>query len=194
MKGRNFTVHELTANIDIAPTLLEIAGATPPGCMDGRSLLPLVAAGEGQGQGVPGAAVSDGPVAPPWREMFLVEYVATGTRTNRHANIWYPTGDVQGGLGTGPDGPQMFRFPNGSYNCRMGASVRDKGTCWYTGHQPYDSFRGLRVRSPKDNLVRVLRWQLPCDRSSYLAPAVQLSPTMSSVAEPELFFCPQWPW
>lgn len=36
-------VHELVANIDLAPTITQIAAAVPPLQMDGRSLLPLLA-------------------------------------------------------------------------------------------------------------------------------------------------------
>ena len=48
---------QMVANIDIAPTLLEVAGVTPPSPMDGRSLLAL-------------ARVQQ----PPWREALLYEY------------------------------------------------------------------------------------------------------------------------
>ena len=39
---RGRTIEQLTANIDIAPTLLERAGLTPPKVMQGRSLMPLL--------------------------------------------------------------------------------------------------------------------------------------------------------
>jgi N-acetylglucosamine-6-sulfatase len=50
------TVDDVVANIDIAPTVLEAAGLTPPP-MDGRSFLPLV-----RGERIP------------WREALLYEY------------------------------------------------------------------------------------------------------------------------
>lgn len=53
---RGATVGEVVANIDIAPTVLEAAGLTPPP-MDGRSFLPLVL-----GKRVP------------WRDALLYEY------------------------------------------------------------------------------------------------------------------------
>jgi len=49
---------EMVLSIDLAPTLLELAGFEPPHTMDGRSLVPLLKA------------------APPddWRTSFLIEY------------------------------------------------------------------------------------------------------------------------
>jgi N-acetylglucosamine-6-sulfatase len=48
---------ELALNIDLAPTLLQLAGVTVPGTMQGRSLVPLL-----QGK------------RPEWRNSFLIEY------------------------------------------------------------------------------------------------------------------------
>jgi N-acetylglucosamine-6-sulfatase len=49
--------HELALNIDLAPTLLSLAGVAVPGHMQGRSLVPLL---EGK--------------KPAWRNSFLIEY------------------------------------------------------------------------------------------------------------------------
>ena len=49
--------NELALNIDLAPTLLEMAGAQVPATMQGRSLVPLL-----------------GGKRPAWRSSFLVEY------------------------------------------------------------------------------------------------------------------------
>ena len=56
--GGGRSVSEVVANLDIAPTMLEIAGLEPPAWMEGRSLLPLLA-------GRPDAA---------WRRELLYEY------------------------------------------------------------------------------------------------------------------------
>ncbi len=75
-------VPQLVQNIDIAPTVLEAAGAQPPEQMDGRSLLPLLA-----GQRVP------------WRDTIFYEYyweanypqtpTTYGVRTDRWKFIHY---------------------------------------------------------------------------------------------------------
>ena len=49
--------NELVLNIDLAPTLMELAGVTAPNTMQGRSLVPLL---EGK--------------RPVWRDSFLIEY------------------------------------------------------------------------------------------------------------------------
>jgi N-acetylglucosamine-6-sulfatase len=51
------TIGQLAVNLDIAPTLLDLAGAPVPATMHGRSLVPLL-----KGENVP------------WRDAFLIEY------------------------------------------------------------------------------------------------------------------------
>ena len=70
-------VEKMVQNIDIAPTVLELAGATPPEYMDGESIVPLL-----QGEEVP------------WREEVYYEYywersfpqtpTVHGVRTDRY--------------------------------------------------------------------------------------------------------------
>jgi N-acetylglucosamine-6-sulfatase len=78
------TPGELALSIDLAPTLLEVAGAAPGAGIQGRSLVPVLA---GRAQG--------------WRTSFLVEYFSdtvfprirtmgyTAVRTTRHKYIRY---------------------------------------------------------------------------------------------------------
>jgi N-acetylglucosamine-6-sulfatase len=75
-------VRELVQNTDVAPTLLEAAGVTPPESMDGRSFLPLL-----RGEAVP------------WRDAVYYEYywernfpqtpTVHGVRTDRAKYIHY---------------------------------------------------------------------------------------------------------
>ena len=51
------TPRQIALTIDLAPTLLELAGTPPPAGVQGRSLLPLL-----KGQ------------SPPWRDSFLIEH------------------------------------------------------------------------------------------------------------------------
>lgn len=81
--GGGRRMSEMALNIDIAPTLLEAAGATIPGTVHGRSLLPLLAGRP------PGG----------WRQDFLYEYFwerdlpqtpsIMGLRTNRFSYAQY---------------------------------------------------------------------------------------------------------
>jgi arylsulfatase A-like enzyme len=77
----------LVLNIDLAPTLAELAGVTPWPAADGRSFAPLL-----RGQSVA------------WRDSFLVEFLGrdqrfrggppafTGVRTERHLYVEYRNG------------------------------------------------------------------------------------------------------
>ena len=78
---------ELVVNVDLAPTLLDLAGITPPSTMQGRSLMPLLK----------GASR----IQPAWRDSFLIEYYSDkvfprvnrmgykAVRTNRWKYIHY---------------------------------------------------------------------------------------------------------
>jgi N-acetylglucosamine-6-sulfatase len=62
-------VDSLTVNIDFAPTFAELAGATTPGFVDGRSLVPLL----------------DGTLPTTWRNSFLLGHSRSTPR--RHSVI-----------------------------------------------------------------------------------------------------------
>jgi N-acetylglucosamine-6-sulfatase len=61
---RGASFDELVGNIDLAPTLLDLAGAAVPGWMDGRSLKPFV----------------DGSAPNSWRTSLLIEGAKSGSR------------------------------------------------------------------------------------------------------------------
>lgn len=56
-------IDEMSLSIDLAPTLLELAGAKPLAAMDGVSLLPLL-----------NGKILNGKASKSWRDSFLVEY------------------------------------------------------------------------------------------------------------------------
>ncbi|MGI9601975.1 MAG: sulfatase family protein [Acidimicrobiales bacterium] len=91
------TLDHLVANIDLAPTILELAGATPnqgSPAVDGESLLPVLTEGLSTAQ---------------WRQAVLIELLVVGTSTNQphvvpryagvrtadHVLIEYDTGEIE---------------------------------------------------------------------------------------------------
>jgi N-acetylglucosamine-6-sulfatase len=83
------SVGRLTANIDIAPTLADLAHTTTPSFVDGRSLVPLL---DGSGASA----------VPPWREALLFEQrdmgdsgspPFTGVLTSEYSYTVYETGE-----------------------------------------------------------------------------------------------------
>ena len=69
-------ISELVLSIDVAPTVLQLAGVPTPSSMDGRSWVPLLQlagqAGQGQGRAMgPAVGTAD---AVPWRTDALIEY------------------------------------------------------------------------------------------------------------------------
>ena len=82
-QNRGEVISEMVLNIDVAPTILELAGVKVPPSMQGRSLLPLL----------------DGE-STHWRTSFLYEYfkenwlpgipTMTGVRTTRWKYIRFP--------------------------------------------------------------------------------------------------------
>lgn len=89
---RGSTSNYLTANVDYAPTFAEIAGASIPSFVDGRSLLPLL-----QGQSPAG-----------WRQVLLLEHKPDGNdeRLAAKAGIQEPDDPFQ----TAGDGPNITAF------------------------------------------------------------------------------------
>ena len=76
-------INEMVLNIDIAPTLLELAGAPVPATMQGRSIMPLLHGTQNPKQ--------------PWRNSFLVEYF-TDKVFPRVLNMGYQAVRTDGGI------------------------------------------------------------------------------------------------
>lgn len=83
------TITQLTGNIDLAPTFADLAGAKPPGFVDGRSLIPLM----------------KGQLVFRWRNAYLLErgasagedafgYTVTVSKTNPPVGDWEPPDSI----------------------------------------------------------------------------------------------------
>jgi len=66
---------QMVSNIDIGPTLCELAGITPPPLMDGRSIVPLVT----------GKAET---LERPWRTHFMTEFAEGGFQQWGTNGMW----------------------------------------------------------------------------------------------------------
>jgi len=66
---------EMILNIDVAPTLLDLAGVDIPDIMDGKSLLPLISS-------VPPRPSLPAPRSSPWRTHFFFEHYHSGAARN----------------------------------------------------------------------------------------------------------------
>eukprot|EP00937_MAST-01D_sp_MAST-1D-sp2_P007682 g7682.t1 len=73
-------LHALTSNIDIGPTMLDIAGLPPSPAHDGKSLLPMLRTRQGSAARL--ALERD------WRSSLIIEYLSVGTYFNDHAKQW----------------------------------------------------------------------------------------------------------
>ena len=71
-------IDEMISNIDIGPTLCELAGLSPPTLMDGRSLVPLLT---GAREKLPR----------PWRTHFMTEFAEGGTQEWGTNRMWNTT-------------------------------------------------------------------------------------------------------
>ena len=67
---------QLISNVDLAPTLCDLAGVAPPTLMDGRSLAPLLVAGRAA------------ELTRPWRTHFMIEFAEGYTQRWPNAAIW----------------------------------------------------------------------------------------------------------
>jgi N-acetylglucosamine-6-sulfatase len=81
------TVPELVGNVDVAPTIAALAGVSPPGPVDGRSLAPIVRGDASTIERRTGMFLdwAGGDVVPPW----------SGIRTQRDVFVRYADGDEE---------------------------------------------------------------------------------------------------
>ncbi|KAJ9444272.1 Extracellular sulfatase SULF-1-like protein [Diplonema papillatum] len=123
-------VEEMCGNVDLMPTLLDMAGIPAPPMVDGKSFKNLLIANEGRAEAAEG-----------WRKKFLNVYEATGSYFNDHSPCWAPPGYEE------KCGGPMPRSPDGSNttaDCKESSGVGD-GNCYWVDSLESNSWRALRV-------------------------------------------------
>ena len=140
----------LTANIDIAPTLIEIAGLPPNPEHDGRSLLSMLTASPSEQSALESS----------WRTSQLIEYLSVGTYYNDHANLWLSGPAATPGTpilyGAGP-WTKDASFNKSDCSASEGKTVGEvgKGSCWFVDSTASNNWIALRVRNATHNFVYV---------------------------------------
>jgi len=132
---------QLTANVDVTPTILDLAGVKPPKFMDGRSMLPWLVSKDSMVESRREATAA-------WRNMLLHEYKSVGTYYNDHSGIWND--------GTAKDkcGGALPRGPNSPKSCKEDDGV-GTGKCWFVDSTHSNSWRALRVLQKNADLIYV---------------------------------------
>ena len=119
-------IPQLIANIDIAPTLCDLAGLPVPPLMDGRSFAPLLRGGPG--------IVHDNVLSKPWRTHFLVEFYDGSVREWGSVSCWDTDPDCATDLEVpGPWGPNCTRVPHtcqgvGGHGLGAGCPCKEGGS------------------------------------------------------------------
>lgn len=138
---RGSTSTYLTANVDYAPTFAEIAGASIPSFVDGRSLLPLL-----QGQSPAG-----------WRQVLLLEHKPDGNdeRLAAKAGIQEPDDPFQ----TAGDGPNITAFTGLRTADGLTYVEYDNGDFeLYDNATDPDQLRNGYATAPADTKARLAGW------------------------------------
>lgn len=138
---------ELSLNIDVAPTLLQLAGVRPPGKMDGRSLVPLLCRrGGGDGRSCSSGG-GDGGVR--WRTAMLSEFAEGGTQRWGTNGLWLDSYSAAENVACG-----VFC----GAKCRAHCPARPAaGGPPYVYDSPQNQWRMLRVINATDDFA-FIQW------------------------------------
>jgi N-acetylglucosamine-6-sulfatase len=135
---------QVSGNVDISPTILSLAGVTPPAFMDGKSLLPFLLPNLD-----PAHTASE---AENWRDSYLVEYLSVGTYYNDHSGVYNSDTTPGNAKNCGSNQP---RGPNGTFpKCVESEGVGD-GNCYFVDSTHSNSWRLLRVINATHDLAYV---------------------------------------
>ena len=124
------TLPDLVGNVDLLPTVLDLAGLAIPKDVDGSSFAPRLLGGDG----------------PAGRGAFIVEYMSVGTYYFDHTSIW--SSDARcGPIPRGPDGANTTE-------CIESEGVGD-GNCYIVDSTHSNSWRMLRILTEDEDLAYV---------------------------------------
>lgn len=143
----------LVSNIDIGPTMLDIAGLPANPEHDGKSLLPMLQSTQG----------SEGRVEleAGWRTTQIIEYLSVGTYFNDHAALWVSGPAANPGTpvvyGKGPFSKAGSTISEGSCAGTENATAGSvgQGQCYFVDSQHSNNWIAIRVRNSTHNFVYV---------------------------------------
>ena len=122
----------MVGNVDVAPTILDLAHINIPNAMDGKSMARLFITEPNPFYDVSIAARDS---ESPWREMFLIQFVSIANASNNDAAMWFvKPGTFHGQYEKPPRGPCPTCAP------------------WMLDNQS-NTYRGLRLRNSTHNLL-----------------------------------------
>ena len=130
--GAGTTVKSMVGNVDITPTILDLAGVEKPEAMDGKSMAKLVVTEDNRFYDVREEDAQQ--AAENWRDTYLIEYKSVGKYDNTHAVMWWPGKDFHGQHIHPPAAP-----------CKKGCP-----DWWLDG--PSNTYRGIRIQNSTHNL------------------------------------------
>jgi hypothetical protein len=138
----------LAANIDLAPTLLEIVGLPPNKEHDGTSFLPLLHTAAGTDAR---AAAEDG-----WRTALPIEYLSCGTYFGDHCQVWVSGPAAKPGVKpTYGKGPFSTDPAMNESNCPAteGSDGVGAGVCYFLDSTASNNWIANRVRNATHNYM-----------------------------------------
>lgn len=134
---------EMVSNVDLLPTMLELAGAEIPAFADGRSLVSLL-----HGDNVAAPAAS-----PAWRQHLLIEYLSVGTYFNDHSSIWQDGDETSRRCNC--SGPPVGPDPATKGSMCKEANETGMGNCYFLDSVHSNNWRLLRIMNETDNLAYI---------------------------------------
>eukprot|EP00040_Diaphanoeca_grandis_P034069 m.209824 g.209824 ORF g.209824 m.209824 type:complete len:684 (+) comp33051_c0_seq1:81-2132(+) len=131
---------QMTGNIDIMPTILDLAGGLGviPNEVDGKSMLPLI---------LPSVAKARNFDPTTWRDYFLVEYKSVGTYYNDHSTCF--------GTPACALGQKMPRGPSEDPGTCIEGNQTGTGNCYFVDSKLSNSWRVLRIINAQENIAYV---------------------------------------